>query len=722
MNVTLDNCPSGWVLVKGRLSRHCQYAFPHLAVERYATPGHAEEVMLPVVGDGRIVELIELPDDAAAVVLRLPENERPREPGFSLRRVGLLERAVRMWSRVLRAYGDLSPAERREVGLTLRGALFDLPLAYRLATRHGPKLQSRPYAGWSARFNALSDQDYRRIKARAKLFSGRPKFEVLLAATDAGPDAVSTTLASLRHQLYRDFTCTILNDTRWQNVPIVVGMQSGEGDWQARVVEPDDACRWLAAFNASLAGERANSWVLLLRAGDLLPEHALYCFASGILAHPDAIILYSDDDEVDVGGRPSGPRFKPDWSLAHFRSTNYVGHSAAMSGRAVAAGGGVHSECWKHGIYDLLLRMIDKAGEKVAHIPAVLYHRRAQGIPPSSQVLPHGVPEDAWENPAWCASKLREHLRRRGVEADVSEAQPGCRRVRYRLPETPPLVSIIVPTRDALPLLRQCVDSVLEKTTYPRVELLIVDNQTADAEALAYLQGRAGCPSVRILHYDRPFNFSAINNFAARQARGDVLCLLNNDTEVISPDWLEEMVGHLLQAQVGAVGARLLYPDGRVQHGGVAVGPGGCADHLHVDLPRDHPGYCQRALIAQELSAVTGACMLTWKHLYERLGGFNEINLPVAFNDVDYCLRLQEAGYHVIYAAHAELFHHESATRGPDSSWRKMLRARREVIYMRTRWRKRMRHDPYYNLNLSYRQPNFSLNWQPRAARRWLRK
>jgi GT2 family glycosyltransferase len=247
-----------------------------------------------------------------------------------------------------------------------------------------------------------------------------------------------------------------------------------------------------------------------------------------------------------------------------------------------------------------------------------------------------------------------------------------------------------------------------------------VDNQSADPEALAYLAKIAGHPAVRVLRHDRPFNYSAINNFAARQAQGEMLCLLNNDTEVISPDWLEEMAGHLLQARVGAVGARLLYPDGRVQHGGVAVGPGGCADHLHADLARAEPGYCRRAVIAQELSAVTAACMLTWKHLYERLGGLNERALPVAFNDVDYCLRLQDAGYRVVYAADAELHHHESASRGIDSTRRERRRAVREVNYMRAQWRERMRHDPYYNPNLSYEQPNFTLNWKPRVTKPWL--
>jgi len=215
-----------------------------------------------------------------------------------------------------------------------------------------------------------------------------------------------------------------------------------------------------------------------------------------------------------------------------------------------------------------------------------------------------------------------------------------------------------------------------------------------------------------VLRYDREFNYSAINNLAVREARGEVVLLLNNDTEVITPDWLEEMLGHLHQEGVGAVGAKLLFPYGRVQHAGDAVGPGGCADHLHADIARDDPGYCHRAVVAQEVSAVTGACLMTWRSLYQKLGGLDEKKLPVAFNDVDYCLRVQEAGLRVIFTPHAQLYHRESASRGQRSP-------DREASVMRRRWKARMRHDPYYNPNLSYRRPDFSLSDLPRVKRPW---
>jgi GT2 family glycosyltransferase len=222
-----------------------------------------------------------------------------------------------------------------------------------------------------------------------------------------------------------------------------------------------------------------------------------------------------------------------------------------------------------------------------------------------------------------------------------------------------------------------------------------------------------------LLRFDQPFNFSAISNFGVGRARGEVVCLLNNDTEIISPNWLEEMVGHLIQNRVGVVGAKLFYPDGRVQHAGDAVGPGGCADHMHSMIAHDDPGYCNRAVVAQDLSAVTGACLLTWKYLYQELGGLDEKNLKIAFNDVDYCLRVREAGHRVVWTPHAELYHHESGSRGRDESEEARNLTRREADRMRARWRHAMRHDPFYNPNLSYDRPDFSLSKAPRVEWPW---
>lgn len=410
-----------------------------------------------------------------------------------------------------------------------------------------------------------------------------------------------------------------------------------------------------------------SDWLMLLAPDDRLTETALTWFAHEAARHPSAGLIYADDDEIDAQGRRLRPRFKPDWSYLHLQEIDYIGSAAIISARALNAAGGLKAENLAGDTWELLLRIGRLPDIQVRHIPAVLLHRAAPAT------------------------------------------DPPRRRVRMPLPDVRPWVSIIVPTRDAPELLERCVESVLAKTAYPHYEMLVVDNQSRDADALRYLQALAVHPQVRVLHYDRPFNFSAINNFAVRHAQGEAICLLNNDTEVITPDWLDEMVGHLTQPKVGVVGARLLFPDGRVQHAGDTVGPGGCANHLHEGIAADAPGYCQRALVAQDLCAVTAACMLTWRNLYLHLGGMNERFLPVAFNDVDYCLRVRQAGLRVVYTPHAELYHHESASRSRMRGWRKEFRAWREVRYMRWRWREEMRHDPYYNPNFSYLRADFML-------------
>lgn len=429
------------------------------------------------------------------------------------------------------------------------------------------------------------------------------------------------------------------------------------------------------------AGEiAADDWLMLLRPGDQLAEHALYWFACEIRKHHKVALIYADDDEIEAEQR-CRPRFKPDWSLTHLRATDYIGRAVVINGRALAAAGGLTPENLAGDTWELLLRVGELAGDRVRHIPAVLMHRDAVDEKKSAVVI---------------------------------------RRVRHPLPKSVPLVSIVIPTRDAVDLLRQCVSSVLAKTTYTRFEIVVVDNGSRDPAALEYLAGIAQLPQVRVLRYDQPFNYSAINNFAVGKVSCEVLCLLNNDTEVITTDWLEEMVGHLCQEKVGVVGAKLYYPDGRVQHAGDVVGPGGCANHLHQFIARDDPGYCNRAIVAQELSAVTAACMVTWGALYQQLGGFDEKHLPVAFNDVDYCLRVRHAGFKVVWTPHAELFHHESVSRGKDKSPKRLRVARQEVAYMRRRWHKEMQADPFYNPNFSYMRPDFILGPAPNVKKPWL--
>ncbi|OGS95969.1 MAG: hypothetical protein A3H31_03205 [Gallionellales bacterium RIFCSPLOWO2_02_FULL_57_47] len=713
--------PSGWVLLQGSLIRRGGDYDARLCYDLGVGFKDDQYFEIPSSSKGVINELLPLPANIKHIKFLLMGTAGEFELcQLSIAKVGALERIWRMVRRVVPMIFLHSRQKRKLIKLTFFRMLVDLQGTYKIAGKLRAHAAAPPYQNWIEQFDELTADDRTQINKHITRFANTPHFHLLIMADDTASGAVQKTLDSLNGQLYRHFTCVLLDMTA-RDSGLITEMQ--DMAWEVtRVAQPRQAA-WLEQFNTELADGKAHEWVLLVRAGDVFAPHALYRFAREALAKPEAAVLYSDDDELDGNGQRRLHRFKPDWSLTHLRSTNFPGDAVALRGGEVAKAGGVGVDCCRYGTYDLLLRMVDVVGDagtgRVAHIPAVLLHRGGAPLPDPLPGGERGLEHMEWNDPQWCVEALRAHLARNGVKGDVVETLPGCWRVRYELPDVPPLVSIVVPTRDAFELIRQCVGSLLDKTTYPRFEILVVDNQSADADALAYLERIAGHQRVRVLRYDLPFNYSAMNNMAVREARGEVVCLLNNDTEVISPDWLEEMVGHLLQPGVGVVGAKLYFPNGQVQHGGDLVGVGGVANHAHAFLQRHDPGYCNRAMVAQEFSAVTGACLVTWKEIYQRLGGLDEQHLKVAFNDVDYCLRVREAGYRVMWTPHAELYHHESVSRGKDCSPEKKKRAKREVAYVRKRWKHVMRHDPFYNPNLSHERPDFSLSNAPMVRKPW---
>lgn len=460
------------------------------------------------------------------------------------------------------------------------------------------------------------------------------------------------------------------------------------------------------AFNRALAHARGD-WMMFLEPGDVLAPVALGHFAIEIARLGDSRIIYCDEDSLDGEGQRVEPRFKPDWNLDLFHSQNYVSHAAVYARPLIDEVGGFCEASETAASYDLILRCVERLGPgKIRRIPRVLIHKGSSSASMDRQ-------EEAEQE----GRVLAQHLDRLGVAACVSQTAHW-RRVRYRLPAELPLVTLLIPTRNGLSLLRQCVESIVTLTTYPNYEILLIDNGSDAPDALAYLADLDGQPGITVIRDDREFNYSALNNMAAGRARGSVLGLINNDIEVISPDWLDEMVSLAMQPGVGAVGAKLLYPDQTVQHGGVLLGVGGAtgvAGHANKFLPATEAGYMHRSMSVQSFSAVTAACLVVRKALYEQLGGLNEIDLKIAYNDVDFCLRLREVGYRNVWTPHAELFHHESATRGSDFSPAKRQRFDQEQDYMRSKWRELIADDPAYNPNLTVYAEDFGLAWPPRV-------
>jgi GT2 family glycosyltransferase len=360
--------------------------------------------------------------------------------------------------------------------------------------------------------------------------------------------------------------------------------------------------------------------------------------------------------------------------------------------------------------YDLVLRVIEKVQpDQIVHVPFILYHWRAHAGSTATadlNIKPYAML--AGER------ALNDHYRRMGINARAQFIGHGYR-ARHRLPKPAPKVSIIIPTRNAVDLVRTCVESIRDKSTYKNYEILLMDNGSDDPEALAYFAEQAKAPNFRVIRDDSPFSYSAINNLGASQATGEVLCFLNNDIEVISHDWLEELVSQACRPGIGAVGAKLLYPNTTIQHAGVVLGIGGWAGHAHKGFSLYAHGYVGRASLTSNFSAVTGACMAVQKKHFDQVGGFDDVNLKVACNDVDLCLKFTEIGLRNLFTPHALLFHHESATRGYEDTPEKKARFQAEVDHMWKRWPKPMASDPAYSPNHTLDHEDFGLAWPPRV-------
>jgi GT2 family glycosyltransferase len=438
---------------------------------------------------------------------------------------------------------------------------------------------------------------------------------------------------------------------------------------------------------------------------------ALFEVVKLLQEQPSSKLIYTDEDKIDEHGRRYDPYMKPEWNYDLLLSQNCISHFGVYERRLVQEVGGFRVGFEGSQDWDLVLRCIERLKpEEIGHVPQVLYHWRA--IPGSTAV---GVGEKSYARSAGIRA-IEEHLQRTGVRASVKEgvARQGHLHIRYELAAPQPRVSLIIPTRDGLQLLKRCVDSILTLTTYNNYEIIIVDNQSREPETLAYFAQVVADPRVRVLAYDQPFNYSALNNYAVRQTSGELVALVNNDIEVISPDWLEEMAGHAMRPGVGAVGAMLYYPNNRIQHAGVVLGVGGVASHAYCGRPRGYNGQMGRARIVQGLSAVTAACLLIRRSVFEEVDGLNE-SLRVAFNDIDFCLRVRRAGYRNLWTPFAELYHHESATRGYEDSPEKQARFASEVEQMQLLWGDELTTDPAYSPNLSLTGAPFDLAFPPRG-------
>lgn len=568
---------------------------------------------------------------------------------------------------------------------------------------------SRNYQEWIRRYDTLDFQARELMERRIGEFEEHPLISVVMPVYNPPLDLLDQAIRSVRAQIYPHWELCIADDASPDASVGKLLRQHAEEDERIRILFRKENGHISAASNSALE-LASGEFVALMDHDDLLPEQALYWVVDTINRHPDAQLIYSDEDKITASGDRYDPYFKCEFNRELLLAQNMISHLGVYRHSMLSRLGGFREGFEGSQDYDLALRFLESISpQQVVHIPRVLYHWRAI---PGSTALSSGE-----KNYASDAGRraVEEHLQRIGVAAQVVPATqaPTMNRVRYGLPAREPMVSILIPTRDRADLLAQCIASIQARSSWKKYEILVVDNGSVEAETFELFESIRS-DRVRVLRSDSPFNFSALNNLAGRDARGEVICLLNNDIEVLTSDWMEEMLGFALQPDIGCVGARLWYPNGQLQHGGVLLGVGGVANHAHKQLSRNVPGYFGRAVLHQAFSAVTAACLMVRKEVFDQVGGLDE-QLAVAFNDIDFCLRVRERGYRNVWTPYAEFVHHESVSRGAEDSPEKQARFESEVRFMQERWGEALKTDPAYSPNLTLQSMDFSLAWPPRV-------
>lgn len=566
------------------------------------------------------------------------------------------------------------------------------------------------YTAWLARYGDVTSS-LKGLDEQAKTWAVTPKIAILMPTYNTTPACLEEAIESVLAQVYPFWELCIADDASSEAHVKAIIQRYAAADCRIKTVFRTQNGHISVASNSALELVSAD-YVALMDHDDVLTPDALFWVAQTIHEYPEVQLIYSDEDKLNIQGERYGPYFKPDWNPELFMSHNFICHLGVYKTARIRELGGFDPAFDGAQDYNLALRYVAAiADHEIKHIPRILYHWRAM---PGSTA--NGIHEKPYAEPL-IRKAVEQALTAKGVAAKVTAHAllPGALRVRYQLPKCLPLVSIVIPTRNGFSLLKRCVESILTKTDYANIEIIIIDNGSDDWIAQRYLAYLEADERITVLRDDSPFNYAALNNKAVALAKGEIIALLNNDLEVINDDWLSEMVSYVLQPGVGAVGAKLYYPNDLIQHAGVIVGLGGVAGHSHKHFPRDNAGYCGRLFLTQNLSAVTAACLVVKKTVFDQVGGFDAVNLSVAFNDVDFCLRIQEAGFWNVWTPYAELYHYESATRGYEDTPEKQARFTREIEYMKQRWGAALLKDPAYNPNLTLDREDFSFAFPPRV-------
>lgn len=562
------------------------------------------------------------------------------------------------------------------------------------------------YLAWIRKYEGAAEL----VGKKPEQFSYQPLISIVMPCYNPNIEFLEAAIMSVQAQLYSNWELCIADDDSSAAEVAESLRRHSERDSRIKLMFREDNGHISACSNSAI-DMATGEFIALLDNDDVLHPQALFWVVNEINNSPDVCLIYTDEDKLDEFGRRSNPYFKSDFNYELFLAQNMVSHLGVYKSAAVRKLGGFRLGVEGAQDWDLALRIVETYGSaSVKHIPRVLYHWR---ISPESTA--GGLEAKSY---AVNAQKevVKAHLARMHPSENIglSAGEFGLE-VRYPEPVDSPLVSIIIPTKNAQKLVQVCIDSILLKTNYSNYEIIIVDNNSDDKKAINYFNTLATAyKNISIIKYPHSFNYSAINNRAAVHANGSYLLLLNNDIEIISPNWLGELLSIGVRDGVGCVGAKLYYPDDTVQHAGVIVGLGGVAGHIHKHIRRSEGGYFGRAGLRQEITAVTAACLLVKKEIYQEVGGLEEEHLAVAFNDVDFCLKVAQIGYKNIWTPYAECYHHESVSRGSDHTKKSLPRFTSEIEFMSKKWANILPCDPYFNVNCSLQSEQFSLAFPPR--------
>jgi len=557
------------------------------------------------------------------------------------------------------------------------------------------------YKTWIKKWETC-DKDFKTIREEIKNLKYLPKISIIMPVYNVDQIWLEKVIKSVLRQLYENWELCIVDDASTKkHIKKTLKLFSMQ-DKRIKIKYLDKNQGISGASNEALS-LATGDFIGLIDNDDELSIDALFENLKLLNKHPEADLIYSDEDKIETDGTRCEPFFKPDWSPDTFLSVLYINHFSVYRKSIVDEIGGFRKGYEGSQDSDFNLRFIEKT-KNIFHIPKILYHWRK--IPGSAA---SGTSEKSY---AYGAAKkaLNDYLERNKIDGQVIDGYfPGAYRIKRRLLSMPK-ISIIIPFKDQVGILKKCVNSIIRKSSYKNYEIVLINNNSEEKETFHYLDALKTNPVFKILNYNKPFNFSALNNYAVSKIKTEYIIFLNNDIEIISNDWIESMLEHAQRNDVGAVGAQLYYPNDTLQHAGIIIGiEGGVAGHPHKNSPKDSPGYFGRQKIIQNLSAVTAACLMTKKSILNEVDGFDQ-NLALAYNDVDLCLKMREKDYLIIYTPYAELYHHESLSRGYDISPEKLVIFKNEEKRFKEKWKDILKlRDPYYNKNLTKEKGDFSL-------------